>query len=134
MLPRNILTQRQNASLGAYIMETVSYGTTIDEEDTVVIRVMLMESGDQNVAITTAINNLIEMLGGPQRVIVEEMTTDLIRRESWTPKRLIDWFLESHIHIITKALMMSIVKDAHHNGNSLGFWVTCFAFPTFHGH
>ncbi len=80
-------------------------------------------NGDINTSINTAKASIASMMK-PVEVEFQNITTDDIRKRRMTPKQLVDWFLESHIHFITKSLMLSPIKNRRKTGNELGFWVS----------
>lgn len=126
MIPRQKLDQSENLSLQKYSLEPIIHGSDVDETEKIVVKALMMEAGDMNIAIFTAIRAVFsDLLGvmGTNRFEIQFITTDDIRTQQMTHKQLVDWFLDSHIHLITKSLMLSIVKDRIEFGNELYFWV-----------
>ncbi len=103
MIPRQLLAEPENTSLKKFSLEPIRYSTKVDEDEKIIVRTMLMETGDMDASINTAKASIASMMK-PVEVEFESSTTDDIRKRRMTPKQLVDWFLKSHIHFLNRVV------------------------------
>ncbi len=62
MIPRQLLAEPENTSLKKFSLEPIRYSTKVDEDEKIIVRTMLMETGDMFASINTAKASIASMM------------------------------------------------------------------------